>query len=218
LSSATRSSRPSERASDAGLSEAQLSRAVAVARTVRDEGIELLTPRVDQLLGDDPVRYEPIQLAATSRAQELVALGASIGVNSHRLIHRHIAAAYELGLSFAELAAATRMAEYVQKRASEFTSEAVKKGLEDVRRTALAESWPQRSRTKEDEMARMSIDCRNYPDDTGCTLYLSGEEDHVVQAAAEHAVSVHSAEDTPELREWLRSNLKEEEEAALAHV
>ena len=66
-------------------------------------------------------------------------------------------------------------------------------------------------------MTRMSIDCRDYPDDTGCTLYLSGEEDHVVQAAAKHAISVHGAEDTPRLREWLRSNLKEEE-AALAHA
>ena len=59
-------------------------------------------------------------------------------------------------------------------------------------------------------MTRMSIDCRDYQDETGCTLYLSGEEEHVVQAAAEHAVSVHGAEDTPELREWLRNNVKEE--------
>ena len=66
-------------------------------------------------------------------------------------------------------------------------------------------------------MPRRSIDCRDYPDETGCTLYLSGDEEHVVHAAAEHAVSVHGAEDTPELREWLRSNLREEE-AALAHT
>ena len=66
-------------------------------------------------------------------------------------------------------------------------------------------------------MTRKWIDCREFPDETGCTLYLSGEEDHVVEAAAEHAVSVHGAEDTPELREWLRSNPKEEE-AAPAHA
>lgn len=65
-------------------------------------------------------------------------------------------------------------------------------------------------------MARKSIDCRDYPDETGCTLYLSGEEDHVVQAAAEHAVSFHGHEDTPELREWFRSNLKDE--TAMAHA
>ena len=66
-------------------------------------------------------------------------------------------------------------------------------------------------------MTRRWIDCRDFPDDTGCTLYLSGEEDHVIQAAADHAVSVHGAMDTPELRGWLRSNLKEEK-AVLAHA
>jgi Protein of unknown function (DUF1059) len=65
-------------------------------------------------------------------------------------------------------------------------------------------------------MTRKWIDCRDFPDETGCTLYLSGEEDQVLHAAAEHAISFHGAEDTPELREWLRSNLKEE--AALAHA
>ena len=63
-------------------------------------------------------------------------------------------------------------------------------------------------------MARKSIDCRDYPDETGCTLYLSGEEEHVLRAAAEHAASVHGKEDTPELREMLRGMLKEEREPA----
>jgi hypothetical protein len=65
-------------------------------------------------------------------------------------------------------------------------------------------------------MARKSIDCRDYPDDTGCTLYLSGEEDHVLRAAVEHAVSVHSHQDTPEFREQLRSMLKDEVEVSHA--
>jgi predicted small metal-binding protein len=57
-------------------------------------------------------------------------------------------------------------------------------------------------------MARKSIDCRDYPDDTGCTLYLSGEEDDVIRAVAEHAASVHGMHDTPELREKFRGMLK----------
>jgi hypothetical protein len=65
-------------------------------------------------------------------------------------------------------------------------------------------------------MTRKWIDCRNFPDDTGCTLYFSGEEDQVIRAAAEHAVSVHGEKDTPELRQFLRSNLKDETE--MAHV
>jgi Protein of unknown function (DUF1059) len=59
-------------------------------------------------------------------------------------------------------------------------------------------------------MTRKWIDCRDFPDGSGCTLYLSGEEEHVVHAAAEHAISFHGAEDTPELREWLRGELHEE--------
>jgi predicted small metal-binding protein len=59
-------------------------------------------------------------------------------------------------------------------------------------------------------MARKSIDCREHPDETGCTLYLSGEEDEVVRAVAEHAASVHGMEDTPETREKFRTMLKDE--------
>lgn len=65
-------------------------------------------------------------------------------------------------------------------------------------------------------MTRKWIDCRDFPDDTGCTLYLSGEEDHVLQAAVEHAVSVHGEQNTPELREQLRSMLKDETAMARA--
>ena len=65
-------------------------------------------------------------------------------------------------------------------------------------------------------MTRKSIDCRDYPDDTRCTLYLSGEEDHVLRAAAEHAASVHGHPDTPEFREQLRSMLKDEAATARA--
>jgi hypothetical protein len=65
-------------------------------------------------------------------------------------------------------------------------------------------------------MTRKYIDCREHPDDTGCTLYLSGQEDEVVRAAAEHAASVHGMQDTPELREQFRGMLKEETAAARA--
>ena len=65
-------------------------------------------------------------------------------------------------------------------------------------------------------MTRKSIDCRDFPDGTGCTLYLSGEEDELVRAAAEHAASVHGKPNTPEFREQLRSMLKDE--AAIAYA
>jgi len=59
-------------------------------------------------------------------------------------------------------------------------------------------------------MTRKYIDCREHPDATGCTLYVSGEEDELLRAVAEHAASVHGMQDTPELREQFHSMFKEE--------
>jgi predicted small metal-binding protein len=59
-------------------------------------------------------------------------------------------------------------------------------------------------------MSRKVADCRDFPSDSGCTLTISGEEDEVVRAATEHAVSVHGHEDSEEVRTWLRQNLKDE--------
>ncbi len=63
-------------------------------------------------------------------------------------------------------------------------------------------------------MTRKIADCREFPSESNCTLTISGEEDEVVRAAAEHAVSVHQHEDTPELRAQLRQVLKDEASAA----
>jgi predicted small metal-binding protein len=57
---------------------------------------------------------------------------------------------------------------------------------------------------------RKYIDCSEYPSDSGCTLKISGTEDEVLTAAANHAASVHGHENTPELREQLRGMLKDE--------
>ena len=45
-------------------------------------------------------------------------------------------------------------------------------------------------------MARKVADCRRYPSEINCTLTISGEEEEVVQAAAQHAVAAHGHEDT----------------------
>jgi predicted small metal-binding protein len=57
---------------------------------------------------------------------------------------------------------------------------------------------------------RKVADCRDYPSEVGCTLAIAGEEDEVVTAAVQHAVSVHGHQDTAELQAWLRENLKPE--------
>lgn len=59
-------------------------------------------------------------------------------------------------------------------------------------------------------MTRKVADCRNHPSVSGCTLTISGEEEEVVRAAAEHAVSVHGHTDGPELRKMVRESLDDE--------
>jgi hypothetical protein len=63
-------------------------------------------------------------------------------------------------------------------------------------------------------MSRKTIDCRLTPSENECTLAISGEPDDVVNAAAEHAVTVHGHEDGPELREMLRGALADNSDGA----
>jgi len=59
-------------------------------------------------------------------------------------------------------------------------------------------------------MGRKMADCRRFESDSDCTLTIVGEEEEVVQAAAQHAASVHGHTDSPELREQVRAMLEEE--------
>jgi len=64
-------------------------------------------------------------------------------------------------------------------------------------------------------MARKFIDCRAYPSEMNCTVFMSADsEDELLEAAVQHAVSVHGHTDTPELRETLRSMFEEEHRKA----
>ena len=57
---------------------------------------------------------------------------------------------------------------------------------------------------------RPSLACRNYPSEKNCSLKLSGTEEEVLDAAVQHAASVHGHENSPELREQIKSMLKDE--------
>jgi len=57
---------------------------------------------------------------------------------------------------------------------------------------------------------RKSIDCRDYPSEKTCSLKISGTEEEVLDAAVQHAVSVHRHENSPELRDQIKSMLKDE--------
>jgi predicted small metal-binding protein len=56
---------------------------------------------------------------------------------------------------------------------------------------------------------RKSIDCRDYPSDKNCSLRISGTEEEVLEAAVQHAASAHGHEKTPELRDQIKSMLKD---------
>jgi len=59
-------------------------------------------------------------------------------------------------------------------------------------------------------MSRKFIDCREYPSDINCTIALSADSaDELLEAAVQHAVTVHGFKDTPELRSDLRSMFKD---------
>ena len=64
------------------------------------------------------------------------------------------------------------------------------------------------------ENQRKVIDCRWFPSETKCSLCISGTEEEVLKAAAEHAISSHGYEDTPKLREELQEIIKNEEGAS----
>lgn len=56
-------------------------------------------------------------------------------------------------------------------------------------------------------MTRKLHDCRDWPG--SCTLVIAGSEDEVVAAQALHVVDVHGQEDSQDLRQQIRTALKD---------
>jgi predicted small metal-binding protein len=65
-------------------------------------------------------------------------------------------------------------------------------------------------------MTRYYVDCREMPSESNCDLAMAGSEEHLVEAAANHAMTAHGHDDTPELRDEIRGAMKEEVPGALA--
>ncbi len=63
---------------------------------------------------------------------------------------------------------------------------------------------------------RKVIDCRQFPSEKNCTLAISGTEEEVLELAVMHAVTHHGHKNTPELREQIRTLLKDETETRRA--
>jgi predicted small metal-binding protein len=62
----------------------------------------------------------------------------------------------------------------------------------------------------EDAMGRKFIDCREFPSEMNCSVAIMADtESELLEAAVQHAVAVHGHQDTPELRDQIRSAIKD---------
>ncbi len=59
-------------------------------------------------------------------------------------------------------------------------------------------------------MGRVMADCRRWESVKNCSLTIIGEEDEVIEAAAQHAASAHGHTDSTEMREGMRTQLEPE--------
>ena len=57
---------------------------------------------------------------------------------------------------------------------------------------------------------RVIIDCRDFPNEIGCTLLISGNAKEVLNVAVRHAVEEHGHQDTPELKRQIKLLMKNE--------
>ena len=59
-------------------------------------------------------------------------------------------------------------------------------------------------------MPRKFIDCREFPSEMNCTIAISADsEKELLEAAVQHAVAVHKHEDSAELRNMIKSTIKD---------
>ncbi|GGH15229.1 hypothetical protein GCM10007036_15080 [Alsobacter metallidurans] len=59
-------------------------------------------------------------------------------------------------------------------------------------------------------MSRKYIDCRAIPSEMNCTIAIAADtEQELLEAAVQHAVAVHGHQDSPELRDMIRSAIQD---------
>jgi predicted small metal-binding protein len=62
---------------------------------------------------------------------------------------------------------------------------------------------------REAKVARMFVDCREYPSEMNCTVAISADtEKELLDAAVQHAVAVQGHHDSPQLRQELAKMIK----------
>lgn len=111
---------------NAGLTEPQLARAVAVAEDAHRIAVELLSRHSRELVpGTEAAAPTTPKTRPTSRSDhsdELVDLGTSIGANCHLLLEQHVSGALDRGLEASQVRSAIKMAGIVQRNAAEITA------------------------------------------------------------------------------------------------
>jgi len=68
-----------------------------------------------------------------------------------------------------------------------------------------------------DEMKRKYIDCRDFPNEIGCTLLISGNTKEVFNVALRHAIEEHGHKDTSEIRKLIKIMMKDESKLNRKH-
>lgn len=122
---------------DAGLSDVELTRAVKTAQSTQRLAQQILFRHTDNLVEPGAAQTDvPVSVQPSPRDDELVALGACVGANSHPLLEGHIARVLEHGLITSQVRSAIKMAEIVQQNAARITAEKATTVL------GLAESTP----------------------------------------------------------------------------
>lgn len=57
---------------------------------------------------------------------------------------------------------------------------------------------------------RVVIDCRDFPNEINCSLFISGSIKEVLNIYMRHAIEEHGHKDTKELRKQIKAMLKPE--------
>ena len=64
--------------------------------------------------------------------------------------------------------------------------------------------------SRKSKSGRVVVDCRDFPNEIGCTLLISGSMKEVLNVAVKHAVDEHGHKDTAELRKQIKAMMKKE--------
>jgi hypothetical protein len=65
-------------------------------------------------------------------------------------------------------------------------------------------------KSKKAKGKRVIIDCRDFPNEIGCTLLISGSRKEVFNISVRHAIEEHGHKDTSELRKQIKAMMKSE--------